>query len=211
MDNAWSIGAVALSLLLVGGYELLQWRTAKKDPRATARSAHSLLRGEWVHALSQHPGTELLAVQALRNSLMSATITASTAVLVLTGFISLIAGRGHDVRAPMPALSLGRVLDVGLGLALFAAYVCSAMAMRYYHHTGFLMSLPVGTPERNARESLACTYLQRAGILYSWSLRCFLFAAALASGLMHPMVMPVAAIALVFVLSLFDQVPRLEA
>jgi hypothetical protein len=206
MNNAWSVGAVALSVLVVGGYELLEWRAAAKDPRATARSAHSLLRGEWVRALSQQPGTELLAVQALRNSLMSATITASTAVLVLLSVISVLASRGDDAR--VFGLSVGRVLELGLGTALFAAYVCSAMAMRYYHHTGFVMSLPVGTPERSERESFAATYLQRAGVLYSWSLRCFFFAATIATGLMQPLVMPVAAIALVFVLSFFDRAPR---
>lgn len=206
MGDAWSSGAVGLSIAIVLGYELLQRRAARKNPSATARSAHRLLRGEWVHALSKQPGTEILAVQALRNSLMSATITASTAVLVLVSFISLSASR--EGAHPGPAVSgLRRVLELGLGAALFAAYVCAAMAMRYYHHAGFVLSLPVGAPERSGREGFAATYLERAGLLYGWSLRCFLFAAPIASGLAQPLMMPIGAAALVAVLSFFDRAP----
>ena len=42
-------------------------------------------------ALSRQPGSEILAIQTLRNSVMSATMTASTAVLGLMGTVSLAA------------------------------------------------------------------------------------------------------------------------
>lgn len=208
MEDVWSCGAVLLSASVVIGYELLQRRAARRDPSATARSAHRLLRGEWVHALSKHPGSEILAVQALRNSLMSATITASTAVLVLVSFISFSAARESSAAAPMHVPVVRRALELGLGTVLFSAYVCAAMAMRYYHHVGFVMSLPLGAPERVSREDFAATYLERAGLLYGWSLRCFLFASPIATGLVQPLTMPVAAAALVGVLSFFDRAPR---
>jgi hypothetical protein len=196
------------SVAVVGVYELYLWRAAKRHPDRTARSAHSVLRGEWVRALSRQVGSEIVAVQALRNSLMSATITGSTAVIVLMGSVNLLVAQ-HDA-SPFTELPLSpRVaLEAGLSLALFAAFVCSAIGMRYYHHAGFAMSLPVGSPERSTRESLAILYVQRGGTLYSWSLRCFLYAAPIAVGLLSPLSMPVAAVGLTLVLFAFDGAPR---
>jgi hypothetical protein len=200
--------AAALCVALVAGYELRSLRAARRNPAARARSAHRILRGEWVQALSRQPGSEILAVQALRNSLMSSTINASTAVLVLMGSISLtVSSRGVAPPYVTQPISLTTVLELTLVLTLFATYVCSALAMRYYNHAGFAMSLPVGSQERMGREPLAVMYVQRAGVLYSWSLRCFFYAVPIAVGLLSPLSMPIAALALVVVLALFDRVP----
>mgnify|MGYP006335600309 FL=1 len=193
------------SALLIVGYELQLWRAGRKNPAATARSAHRMLRGEWVQALAKQPGSELLAVQALRNSLMSATINASTAALALMGSITLIASK---TSATAFQLSPKLVLQLALATTMFAAYVCSAFAMRYYHHAGFAMSLPIGAPAREIRAPLAASYVQQAGTLYSWSLRCFLFVAPIVSGLLHPWLSPAVALGLLFVLAMFDRVPR---
>jgi hypothetical protein len=83
---------VALSTLLtLLGYELVLALTQRRDPHRLARSAHATLREEWFAAVSAHSGSEILAVQTLRNALMSATMTASTAVLGLLGTITLAA------------------------------------------------------------------------------------------------------------------------
>jgi hypothetical protein len=199
-----SVTPFAVGVVIVAAYELRQHLVTRRGLRSSARAAHSALRGEWVRALSRQAGTEILAVQTLRNSLMSATITASTAVLVLVSSFNLLASRAIENRS---LLSTRYLLELGLGTSLFAAFVCSVIAMRYYHHAGFIMSLPVGTPERAAREEVAIAYVQRAGILYSWSLRCFLFAAPLGAGLMHAWLMPVAALGLTIVLTYFDRTP----
>lgn len=200
-DEGWAWAAIVASGLLVGGYEAQLARTGRRNPTATARSAHRMMRGAWVEALSTQPGSELLAVQALRNSLMSATINASTAALALMGSVSLMASRGARTLSPRLAIELA------LAALLFAAYVCSAFAMRYYHHAGYAMSLPVDSPERRARTALATMYVQSGGTLYSWSLRCFLFVAPLVAAMLDPLLTPIAAAALVFVLSRFDRAP----
>ena len=61
----------------------------RRRPERMARTAHAALREDWFAAVSLYKGFELLSVQTLRNSLMPATMTASTAVLivaVLSGF-----------------------------------------------------------------------------------------------------------------------------
>lgn len=200
--------AVASSVLMIVGYEVLLLRGARRDPSTTARSTHRLLRAEWVNALSKQPNSEIVAVQALRNSLMSATITASTAGLLLMGSVSLIAASEVSTSRAFEQVPLRLCLEIALAMMLFAAYVCSALAMRYYHHSGFVLSMPVGSPGRKAHEPLASHYVQQAGVLYSWSLRCFLFAVPIATGLLNPFAMPIGAFTLLFVLRLFDRTPR---
>ena len=200
------------SVLVIAGYELRMAAVGRKSPHATARSAHALLRSEWVEALSDQAGSEILAVQTLRNSLMSATIAASTAALALMGALSLIASmaaRFMGLPGAQP-LSVRLVLELMLIASLLASYVCSAMAMRYFNHAGFAMSLPVGSARRKQREPMATDYVRRAGLLYSWGLRFFLFVAPLVAGMISPYAMPFAAVALVFVLRMFDRGPASE-
>ena len=201
--------SLLLSLAILGAYELNLSRLSRRQPLATARSAHALLRVEWVQALSRQAGSEIVAVQALRNSLMSATITASTAALALMGTLTVTSTTVAQDMAlfGMQQLSTRLVLELLLLATLFASYVCSATAMRYFSHGSFIMSLPVGSEERLRRTSMAIDYVRRAGILYSWGLRLFLFLAPIVAGLVNPVAMPFAAIALTLVLRAFDRAP----
>ena len=205
--------AIAASVLVIAGYELRMAAVGRRTPHATARSAHALLRSEWVEALSAQPGSEILAVQTLRNSLMSATISASTAALALMGTLSVLAStaaRGLESHAAQP-LTTRVVLELLLLATLFASYMCSAMAMRYFNHAGFAMSMPVQFEQRKRREPMAGAYVRRAGLLYSWGLRLFLYVAPLVAGLISPFAMPVAAGVLVYVLRAFDRGPAWTA
>jgi hypothetical protein len=206
---------LGFTLLALAAYELrLRW-AERHNPEGVARSTHLRLRSEWVDALSQHRGSEIVAVQAIRNSLMSATINGSTAALALMGSVSLMAAgappHGRPSWQPGEPLQLLGAIELLLVTTLFAAFVCSAMAMRYYNHASYATSLPVGSAERERRLPLARYHLQRAGILYSWGLRCFLFVAPLVAGLIHPLLMPPAALALLLVLRAFDHAPVPEA
>ena len=199
--------ALVASVLLIGGYELRLWATERRNPQSTARAAHAALREEWVRALSGQSGSEIVAVQTLRNSLMSATISASTAALALMGTLSLSApgaGRGLDLFG-ITRLSPGLVLELMLLTTLFASYVCSATAMRYFSHAGFVMSLPVASSQRQARLPTAIDYVRRAGTLYGWGLRSFFFVAPIIAGLINPFAMPLASLGLVLVLRLLDR------
>jgi Protein of unknown function, DUF599 len=202
--------SIAASALVLAAYELRQARTARRDPARTARTAHSGLRAQWVKELSRQPGTELLAVQALRNSLMSATITASTAALAWMGAASLfVSGARSALTVAEAGVPTWRfTLELGALATLFVAYVCATMAVRHYHHAGYLMSLPVGSEARTSTEATAVAYVQRAGVLYSWSLRCFFFLAPIAVGIWNPRLILFASAALVGLLRAFDAAPE---
>ena len=210
MEWTWSWAALATSVLLIGGYELRLWATERRKPQSTARAAHATLREEWVRALSGQSGSEIVAVQTLRNSLMSATISASTAALALVGTLSLtVPGVSQGLgRFGLTGLSPGLVIELMLLATLFASYVCSATAMRYFSHAGFVMSLPVASPERTARLPTAINYVRRAGSLYGWGLRAFFLVAPLIAGLVHAFAMPLASLALVLVLRALDRRPQ---
>jgi uncharacterized membrane protein len=199
--------ALGASALLVAGYEWRLRRVGGREPARVGRFAHARIRAEWVRTLSEQPGTEILAVQTLRNALMSATISASTSALALMGSASLLGGAAlhGDVPAGMPTLRGAIVLS--MLACLFASFVTAAMSVRLYNHAGFMTSLPAGSAVRREFTPLAADYLQRAGHLHSWSLRTFFLVAPLVVGLVSPPWMPVAALGLVAGLAAFDRVP----
>lgn len=205
--TAWVAAGITTGMLVA--YELaLLWKQ-RRSPATLARAAHANLREEWFAALSKQPGSEILAVQTLRNSLMSATMTASTAALGLIGSATLL--------APTMTSSIGTfdnlashftarlVMELVLMGVLFASLVCSAMAVRYYNHAGFVLSMPVDSVERRQWGPTAVAYLRRAGLLYSWGLRHLLMVAPLLVFIVYPLAGPVAALLVVAALFGFDR------
>lgn len=196
--------AFAVSTLIFASYEIWVIWVGWRQPDRIARSAHAFMRASWVEALSRQPGFEIVAVQALRNSLMSATIAASTAALALMGTVSLASSTIESANfVGTPPLRI--VLEILLMATLFASYVCSAMSMRYFSHAGFVMSMPVAAPERAALNPMAKEYVKRAGLLYSWALRFFLIISPLVVGIVRPVGMPLMTLALVVALWFFDR------
>lgn len=186
-----------LAILLV--YEFVLAAAQRRRPERLARSAHALLRQEWFEAVSAQAGSEILAVQTLRNSLMSATMTASTAALGLMGTATLA----------LPALHAGfdlrSALDLALLALLFTSLVCSAMAVRYYNHAGFVAAMPVASAARQRWSGAGVAYVRRAGVLYSWGLRHLILVAPLLASMIHPMAGPAAALLVVASLLVFDR------
>ena len=200
--------ATLATVVLLFGYEAVVAVAQRRRPNQIARSAHALLRVEWFMAVSQHKGSEILAVQTLRNSLMSATMTASTAVLGLIGTVTLAAPSlrlSFGEAAALPSLTPRLVLELLLLTLLFASLVCSAMAVRYYTHVGFICGIPVESEARQRWALSGMAYVRRAGLLYSWGLRHLILVAPILASLLHPFAGPVAALLVVAVLSSFDR------
>jgi hypothetical protein len=203
----WPVFATVAVLL---SYEAWLVVAQRQRPGRWARSAHASLREAWFDAVSAQPGSEILAVQTLRNSLMSATMTASTAALGLMGTVTLavpslheaFAGTGSGVAQFTPRLALELVL---LAL-LFASLVSSVMAVRYYNHAGFIAGMPVGSEARQRWHATGRSHVRRAGVLYSWSLRQLLLVVPAVAFILHPGAGPLAAVAVVSVLLSFDRI-----
>ena len=203
---AWWAALVTAAIPLL--YELVLWWMQRQRPGQVARTAHAHLRTEWFSAVSAVPGSELLAVQTLRNSLMSATMIASTAAIGLMGAASLVA---TSLQPPLQAGSLllhatpRLVMELLLLATLFASLVYSVMAVRYYNHVGFIVSMPVGSAQRGLWAASGAVYLQRAGLLYGWGLRHLVLVAPMLGFIVHPLAGPVAAVMVVVALWGFDR------
>lgn len=204
---AWLATLLTIAVLIA--YEAVLTVAQRRRPERMARSAHAALREEWFTAVSQQKGSEILAVQTLRNSLMSATMTASTAMLGLIGTVTLAAPSLHaSLGAPalLPSITPRLALELLLLALLFASLISSAMAIRYYNHVGFISGMPVESAARNRWTEAGSAYVRRAGVLYSWGLRHLILVAPLLACLLHPLAGPIAAGLVVIVLQRFDRV-----
>ena len=202
----WWAALVTAAIPLL--YELVLWWAQRQRPTHVARTAHANLREEWFSAVGVVPGSEILAVQTLRNSLMSATMIASTAAIGLMGAASLVAPSLHP---PLEAGSLllhvtpRLAMELLLMATLFASLVYSVMAVRYYNHAGFIVAMPVGSPQRLQWSPACVAYLRRAGLLYGWGLRHLILVAPMLGFIVHPLAGPVAAVLVVLALWGFDR------
>ena len=202
----WWAALVTAAIPLL--YELVLWWAQRKRPTHVARTAHANLREEWFSAVGVVPGSEILAVQTLRNSLMSATMIASTAAIGLMGAASLVAPSLHP---PLEAGSLllhvtpRLAMELLLMATLFASLVYSVMAVRYYNHVGFIVSMPVGSAQRGVWAASGAVYVRRAGLLYGWGLRHLILVAPMLGFIVHPLAGPVAAVLVVLALWGFDR------
>jgi len=126
------------------------------------------LRRDWVARVMQGPGMELLAVQTLRNSIMAATVMASTSALGLMGLLSL----GH-LRGVTLADAGSRPAQLLLLLPLVLLALCVvefSQSVRIYHRCSYLVAL-TGTAESRVegvrdlavRQLLLASRLYRAG------------------------------------------------
>jgi uncharacterized membrane protein len=203
----WLAAVATIAVLLI--YEAAQVLARRRNPAAMARTAHAELREEWFIAISRQPGSEILAVQTLRNSLMSATMIASTAVLGLMGTVTLAApalNAALDASTiGIPQLTARLMLELVLLALLFASLISSVMAVRYYNHASFISAIPVGSAERQRWAATGVDYMRRAGMLYGWGLRHLILIAPVLASMLHPLAGPVAAVVVVAMLSGFDR------
>jgi hypothetical protein len=203
----WLAAFATVAILVL--YEATLARAQRRRPDRLARTAHATLREEWFAALSAQKGSEILAVQTLRNSLMSATMTASTAVLGLMGTVTLAAPSLHasfgDVATGMPYFTPRLALELVLLALLFAALVSSVMAVRYYNHAGFIGGMPVESEARKRWATVGAAYVRKAGLLYSWGLRYLILVVPVVAFILYAAAGPFAALLVTGVLYGFDR------
>ena len=207
MDVALSWWAAFVTAAVLVGYEVSLALAQRRRPDSMARTAHANLREDWFVAVSNQKGSEILAVQTLRNAVMSASITASTAALGLMGTVTLAVPSLHAGigAAPLPNFTPRLAMELALLALLFASLVTSVMAVRYYNHAGFVGGIPVDSEARKQWTSAGTLYVRKAGVLYSWGLRQLVLVAPVVAFILHPAAGPVAALLVAIVLLGFDR------
>lgn len=205
--QTWWLAAATVALLAL--YELIGVLAQRHQPQRLARSAHATLREAWFDAVSLQSGSEILAVQTLRNSMMSATMTASTAALALMGMVSLTVPSLHGTfgasEVAQSVLSVQLALELVLLALLFASLVACVTAVRYYNHAGFIVGMPVESEARQRWAEAGRRHVRRAGLLYSWGLRYLIMTGPILASMLSPLAGPAAAIIVVGLLLWFDR------
>lgn len=204
---SWLAAAVTVAVLLL--YEASLAVAQRRRPERMARTAHATLRKDWFEAVSAQRGSEVLAVQTLRNALMSASVTASTAAIGLMGILTLAAPSLHapfsDAASELPLFTPRLAMELVLLIMLFASLVCSVMAVRYYNHAGFVGGMPVESDARTHWTPAGTAYVRRAGVLYSWALRQLVLLTPVVAFILHPFAGPIAALVVSGVLLSLDR------
>lgn len=200
--------ALAISVLILATYHLyLAWQV-RRDPSYSVQSLHAIARSAWVESVMKN-GRDILAVQTLRNSTMAATFLASTAILLIVGVLSLT-GQGDKLGITWNALGTFSETDRSLWIVkllclivdLSFAFFSFTMAIRKFHHVGYLLNVPnhpMITP------GYVAGYLNRAGRYYSMGMRAYYFLLPLVFWLFGPLLMVTGAAVLAFVLYVLDR------
>lgn len=207
---------IVACIIVFALYEVyIRW-LAKKAPMKTARSAHAAIRSNWVKAVMSRSGMEILVVQTLRNSVMAASFMATTAVLALSGTLTL-SGVGNPENELWQSARAGNNASIIFAAKLFllagsffVSFLFLAMAVRFFNHVGYFITGEVGLVEPTRKQTLAIAYLNRAGHLYSLGLRAFFACIPFLAGLFSTFLMLPATLLLIFVLYWFDRVPQDE-
>ena len=167
---------VLLALLILAGRFVWVFTRGEESKQSIE------LRRAWVKRILAAPGSEILAIQTVRNSIMAATLMATTAVLALMGVISIGHSQMNAPAVPLEWMHGGSSVKVFLPLALLAAcVVLFSKTVRLYHRTGYSLGLPRGSSEASAAaEMAAINELTRAAQLYRNGWRTFY--AAIATG-----------------------------
>jgi uncharacterized membrane protein len=206
--------ALAISVGLVGAYYLYLWSRLRRDPAFTVHAVNSAARAGWATTMMSARGQEILAIQTLRNSVMSASFMASTAILLMVATLTLTgsqdhaAGLWHVLGASGASGEVTAVIKLMLLLAdFFTAFFSFSMAVRFFNHVGYMITASGGLPGA-VRPARVVAYLNRAGNCYAFGTRAFFFCVPLMLWTFGPSFLVAGTAALLLALYPFDRAPR---
>jgi uncharacterized membrane protein len=194
----------------------LHWRTVH-DPASSALSGMHAARAAWVACVMAEQ-RDILAVQTLRNSTMTASFLASSAVLLIIGVLTLSA-QGDKLSGTWLALDMFGHIGAGLWLFkllvmlfdLLFAFFAFCLAMRLYHHIGYLINVPVSSELEATQPAHVAAELNRSAIYFRVGIRAYFFIVPLLFWLFGPLWMVGATAMLIFFLYHLDRMPKFES
>jgi len=196
IDNVLHSHVLALGLDICGVLMLVLYhfrlaRVCRTEPDRTYRGLSNRLRHAWV-AVMRSRGVDVISIQTMRNWVMSATLLASTSILIGLGAAHVAFGTEHpsSLAAALSILppsgeTLTRIKLLVLSGIFFSSFHDFARALRHYNHVGFLINLPDEDIPGDPVKSVAVV-LNWAGSYYNFGTRKFLLAAPVALWLIGP-------------------------
>ncbi len=150
MDNLpyLEIYLTSTSFFLIIAYHIQLIHQIRTRPLTTALGVTNHLRGHWVESIMEE-NRDLLAVQTLRNWVMTSSFLASTAILISLGLVSVAASPERMAEISPSLTELVREHRVlwlfklmVLIIDFFFVFFSFCLAIRYYNHVNFMINVP---------------------------------------------------------------------
>jgi uncharacterized membrane protein len=209
MNNALvlELAAAAFSLALISGYHVFQRMRLREDPSRTIQAATNRARVAWVERMMKER-EGILAVQTLRNSIMSATFFASTAVALIVGTVTLSTQsealrRVSDSLAATEGGAVWFFKVMVLLVDMLCAFIFFSQTIRLLSHVSLMISAPVEA----VNPSTVAKLLIRSGRHHTRGMRCYYYAGPMLFWLFGPAYLAAASIGLVVAMYFLDDSP----
>jgi uncharacterized membrane protein len=206
---------VAAAGLVLVYQRYLACRTLR-NPASSVQDIMLTARAAWVASVMRER-RDILAVQTFRNSTMSASFMASTAVLLIIGVLTLSA-QSDKLSGTWHALNFLGQTGVEIWLFklltmlfdLLFAFFSFAMSVRIFHHLGYLINVPLDKPVEARQIAQVLAQLNRAGTYYRVGMRAYYFTVPLLLWLFGPAWLLGSTLAVLFFLFHLDRAPQNE-
>jgi len=207
---------VTMFLVCAAGIVIYQWRLirrTRRTPAATVQGINAQARAAWVKRVMEED-RDVLAVQTFRNSIMAATLMASTAVILILAILNMVANLDklstvlHELNtwgAREPGIWLFKLML--LLVDFFVAFFSFSLAVRGYFHAGFLVNVPIRQGKHGVTIARVVRVLDRASKYFTIGMRTYYFSVPLVLWLFGPAWMLLATIVLVAILNHLDHLP----
>ncbi len=198
-------------VLILGGYQLRLQRRILHNPTLPVQGRNARARAAWGRRVRSEKGMEIMAVQTFRNSTMAATLMASTAVLLIFGILNMMVSADkigpvfHSLNtwgAHAPLLWIFKLMLALLDF--FVAFFSFSLAVRGYHHAGYLVNVPMDKSDHGVTVDKVIQVMNRTGQYYSVGMRTYYFSVPLVLWLFGPLWMLVSTVVLLAVLNHLD-------
>lgn len=206
--------AFMVSSLLILIYYMYLGRRTRHIPDSGVHTFNARIRERWVNMVMSKDSKDILAIQTLRNSVMSASFMASTSILLIIGTLNISEkvgqwalnwhpyGLAHSYSTELWQIKLGLLL-----LDFSIAFYCFSMSIRFFNHVGYMINLPDDAPKDGGLSQKTSVYLNRAGRYYSFGTRTFFFSLPIILWFFGPYFLILATLVLICGLVMLDKVP----
>jgi len=204
--------AFLASALVIGGYYVFLRRMVRKNPTYTIHGVNEIARTLWIEHVMESAGDNVMAVQTLRNFIMSSIFMATTASMLIIGTMTL-SGQAENIAHSWHLLSNSSnyAAQIWIVKVLFLlvnfifAFFAFAMSIRLSNHVLFMINVKENAVNHNLAPAAVARRLCRAGDLFAIGMRSFFFSIPLVFWLFGPVFLFVAALVLVFTLFHLDR------
>nr|AFK33773.1 unknown [Medicago truncatula] len=140
---------VPLAMLISIGYHVWLWHKVRTQPHTTIVGINASGRRNWVNAMMKdNEKKNILAVQSLRNTIMGATLMATTSILLCSGLAAVISST-YSVKKPLNDAIYGAhgefmvaLKYVSLLTIFLFSFFCHSLSIGFINQVNILINTP---------------------------------------------------------------------